>query len=63
MTQNKHVYVIRGQPEVASDVISGENVKTVEGYGVLNFEVASISSFPDIRKKSFCDGGGGRHRR
>ena len=27
------------------DVISGENLKTIEGYVVLNFEVASFSSF------------------
>ena len=28
-------------PEVAGDVISGENVKTIEGYAVLDFEVAA----------------------
>ena len=46
MTQNEHVYAICCQPEVAGDVISGENVKAVEGYAVLNFEVASFSFFP-----------------
>ena len=40
-----HVYAICCRPEVASDVISGENAKTIEGYAVLNFEIASLSSF------------------
>ena len=44
-TQNEHVYAICCRPEIADDVISGENVKTVDGYAVLNFEVASLSSF------------------
>ena len=30
---------------VAGDVISGENVKTIEGYDVLKFEAASLRSF------------------
>ena len=41
------------RPEVASDVISGENANTINGYTVLNFEVASFSSFQDIFKKHF----------
>ena len=45
MTQNEHVYVICCRPKVAGDVISGEDVKTVDGSAVLNFEVASLSSF------------------
>ena len=61
MTQNEHVYyAICSRPEVDGDVISGENLKTIEGYAVLNFEVPSLSSFQDIQKKSFHDGG---HRR
>ena len=48
MTQNEHVYAIRWRPQVASDVISSESVKTIGGYVVLNFEVASLSSFRDI---------------
>ena len=40
MTQNEHVYAICCQSEVVGDVISGENVKTIEGYAVLNLEVA-----------------------
>ena len=48
MTQNEHVYAICHRPEVAGDVISGENVKTIEGYDVLNFDVTSFSSFRDI---------------
>ena len=50
MTQNEHVYAICCRPEVAGDVISGENVKTIEGYGVLNSEIASFSNFGDIKK-------------
>ena len=45
MTQNEHVYVICCRQEVAGDVISGENVKTIEGYAMLNFEVARFSTF------------------
>ena len=63
---NEHVHAICCRPEVDGDVISSENVKTIEGYAVLNFEVVTISSFRDIPKKSFLDGGGGgrgRHRR
>ena len=48
MTQNEHVYAICCRLEVDCDVISGDNVKTIEGYTVLNFEVTSISSFWDI---------------
>ena len=33
------------RPEEADDVMSGENVKTINGYAVLNFEVASCNSF------------------
>ena len=59
MTQYEHAYASCCQPEVAGDVISGEKVKTIEGYAVLNFEVTSFSSFRDIQKKSFREGGGG----
>ena len=45
MTKNEHVYTICYRPEVAGDVISVENVKTIEGYALLNFEAASISIF------------------
>ena len=45
MTQNEHVCAIFCRPEVAGDVISSENVTTIEGYFVLNFEAASFSSF------------------
>ena len=38
------------RPEVAGDVISGDNVKTIKGYALLNFEVASFSSYRDIPK-------------
>ena len=48
MTNHEHVYAICCRSEVAGYVISGENVKTVEGYAVLYFEVASLSSFGDV---------------
>ena len=53
MVQNEHIYVICCRLEVAGDVISGENEKTIEGYAVLNFEVASFSSFRDVPKNHF----------
>ena len=52
MTKNEHVYAISCQPEVAGDVISGEHLKTVEGYAGLNFDVANFSSFQDIRAQT-----------
>ena len=55
------VYAICYRPEVAGDVISGETVKAIDGYAVLNFEVASFSGFPDIKK--IRDVGSGGHRR
>ena len=53
MIQNGHVHVICCRREVADDVISGENEKTVEGCGALNFEVASFSGFCGIPKNQF----------
>ena len=50
MTQNEHVYGIYSRPEVAGDVISGENARTVKGYAVVHLEVASFSSLRDIEK-------------
>ena len=38
-----------GQLEAAGDIISGRNVKTIEGYVMLNFEVTRSSSFQDIQ--------------
>ena len=38
LTQNEYVQAI-------CDVVSGENVKTIERYAALNFEAASFSSF------------------
>ena len=48
MAQNEHVYATCCRLEVAGNVIASENVKIIEGYAVLNFEVASFSSFCDI---------------
>ena len=50
MTHIEDIYVICCRPEVAGDVICGENVKVIKGYAVLNFEVAIFSSFRDIPK-------------
>ena len=50
MTKNEHVYAICFRTEIAGDVISSGNIKTVEGYAALHFEVASFSSFRDIKK-------------
>ena len=50
MTKNQHVYAICCRPEVAGDAFAGANVKTIEGYPVANFAVASSNSFRDIKK-------------
>ena len=42
MTKNEHVYVIFCRPEVAGVVVSGRNVKTIEGYVILPFKAASF---------------------
>ena len=54
MTQNERVYAICCRPEVAGDVVSGENVNTNERYAVLNFEVASFSSFRENQYQPFA---------
>ena len=51
MTQTDQVYAICCRPEEAGDVVSGENVKTIEGYAVFNFEVVSFSSFRDNKTR------------
>ena len=40
--------------EVVGDVISGRNVKIIEGYVVMNCEADSSSSFRDNPKRSYC---------
>ena len=50
MTLNLHVCMICFQLEVVYDVISGQNVKTIEGYHVVNFEVA-VLILSDILKE------------
>ena len=42
------------QPEVVGDVISGENVKTIKGYAVLNFVAANISNFRENQNQPFA---------
>ena len=51
MTENGHIYAICCRAEVAGDVLSGENVKTVDGYAMLNLEAASSSSFRELYLK------------
>ena len=51
--QNLHVCTICCRPEVVYDVISGRPVKTIEGYHVVNFEVAISNSFRYIQKNHF----------
>ena len=53
MTHNEHVYAICCRPEVAGDVVFGNNVKPIDDYAALNFEVASFSIFRDIQKSHF----------
>ena len=54
MTQNEHVYEICCWPDVAGDVISSENVNTIEGYALLKFEAATISSFREKQNQPFA---------
>ena len=54
-TQPKmNVYAICCWPEVASDVVSGGNVKTTKGYALLNFEAAWFSNFRENQIQSFA---------
>ena len=53
MTQNLYVCTIYFRPEEVYDVISGQNVKTTEGYLGVNFELATFHSFRDIQKNHF----------
>ena len=43
LTQNQHVCAICGGLEVAGDVISSRNLKSVESYMAANVEVGSSS--------------------
>ena len=51
MTQNSHICTFCCRPAVVYYVISGLNVKTMEGYLAIIFEVASSNSFRDIPTK------------
>ena len=53
MTQTEHIYAIFSRPEVAGEAISGGHVKTIEGYFVLHFESASVSSFRADQNQPF----------
>ena len=54
MTQTEYVYAICCRPEVAGDDNSGENVKTIQRYALLNFEAASFSSFRENHNQPFA---------
>ena len=51
MTKNEHVYAICSRQNIAGGVISGRNVKTIEGYGELKFEVAIALVVSEIFQK------------
>ena len=53
MTPNEHVYAIYCQPEVADDVISGEDAETFQKYVYINVSVAILQQF--ARKSNFCN--------
>ena len=56
MTQNEHVYAIfcRLKAAGAGDVITSGNVKTIEGYAVLNFKAAINISFRENKNQPFA---------
>ena len=54
MTQIEPIFAIYCRPEVAGDVISGENIKTIECYALLNFEAAIFSSFWENQNRPFA---------
>ena len=49
MTQNEHVSEICCRPEIAGDVISGENVKTIESYALLIVKLLALRVSEKIR--------------
>ena len=53
MTQNLHVCVFYYLPEAVYEVISGRNVKTIEGYLLVKFEGARSNNLRDIKKNHF----------
>ena len=52
MTRNERIRAICCRLELDGDVISGRNVKTIEDYVVVKFEVASSSSFQYIKTRN-----------
>ena len=54
MIQNEHIYAICCRSEVVGDVISGENVKTTNGYALLHFEAGGISNFQENKNEPFA---------
>ena len=55
MTQNLHVCTIFCLPEVVYDVISSQNVKIIEGYLVVNFEVDSSNNLVTAAEADITD--------
>ena len=58
MTQDEHVYAICYRPAIVGGVISGENVKTIEGYAFLQFDAAIFSSGTHRKATVVVQGGG-----
>ena len=54
MTRNEQVYAICCRMEVGDEIISGRNIKTIQGYTAVNFEDATVLS-NIFQKCSFCD--------
>ena len=61
MIKYGHAYLICCRPEVAGGSILGCDVKAVEGYVMIHFDVAGCSIFQDNGEKIFPDAevGGG----
>ena len=53
MTHSLHICTICCQLDIVYDVISGRNVKTIEGCLVVNAKVTSSNNFRDIKINHF----------
>ena len=47
--------MIYWRPEVAGEAISWENVRTIEGYALLNLETAIVSGFRENQNVPFSE--------
>ena len=60
--QHGHTYSICCRPEVAGDIVLGFDVKAVEGYVMVNFEVVSCNNPQAIRIRKPTNWWGGVKR-